>query len=368
MAMKTERLFAELLGNVEVRKVDFKRDQYLLSNDVLKSEFVKDVLCMANASGDDGYILLGVKTDKGKPREVVGISAHHDSADLEAIVNGVIEEPIQFEYYPVVFKGKKCAFLHVPASKARPHWPRRDYGVLSKHVFYTRRASGNREASIQEIRDMCIGTIRVSDIALRRARLSPHVIDEFVDMSMDERREAMRKILKSIAPKVGFVRYHELWGVYSRAPFCTLARNADRNAVRDYALFVYPWEAKKWDIIAARRNAESFTVTKGLKRPRISIQTRLKESTLVHISYKRSHTKALESLAYDSTGYWFTNEWNEPWGKVMKWQDTHRDPDRVLRERVKYEFFLPNVRSKAALRDRLEKLLTWVDTNLVESS
>jgi hypothetical protein len=138
--------------------------------------------------------------------------------------------------------------------------------------------------------------------------------------------------------------------------------------IRDYALSFYPWEAKKWDMIAARHNAESFMVTKGLKRPLISVQTRLKESTLVHVSYKRSHTKALESRAYSSNGYWFTSEWNEPWGKVMKWQDTFRDADRVLRERVKYEFFLPNVRSKAELRDRLEKLLTWVDTNLVDSS
>lgn len=90
------KLFEALLGSGEQRKTDFKRDQYRLDNENLKSQFVKDILCMANAPGDDGYIVLGVKSEKGKPGQVIGISNHHDSADLAGIVNSVVEAPIQF--------------------------------------------------------------------------------------------------------------------------------------------------------------------------------------------------------------------------------------------------------------------------------
>jgi len=155
--MKVKEKFAELLRATEVRKVDYKRDQYSLVSEKTKVELIKDILCMANAPDSDGYILLGVKSEKGQPREVVGISHHHDSSDLEAIVNAAIEPPIQFEYYPLNYKGIKCALLHIPKSKAKPHWPKKAYFKLYRHIIYTRRSSGNREASIQEIRDMCVG-------------------------------------------------------------------------------------------------------------------------------------------------------------------------------------------------------------------
>ena len=163
-------LFESLLRSNEIRKTDFKEEQYRLENKYFKSKFVKDIVCMANAPGDDGYIVLGVKTDKGKPIEVVGISGHHDSAELEAIVNSVVEAPVQFEYYQIKYKGMECAIIHIPKSVERPHWSRKDFGTLKKHVFYTRRASRNTEASIEEIRRMCLQTIRISDFAERKAK------------------------------------------------------------------------------------------------------------------------------------------------------------------------------------------------------
>jgi hypothetical protein len=365
MAIEEARLFTTLLRSVEVRKVDFKRDQYLLSNDHLKSEFVKDVLCIANAPGDDGYILIGVKADKGKPREVVGITAHCDSAYLEAIVNGVIEEPIQLEYYPVVFKGKKCGLLHVPPSKARPHWPKRDYGVLRKHVFYTRRASSNREASFQEIREMFLSTVRVSDVAVKKARTSPHIVDELADLSLDDRADAMRSMFKSVARSLGLTKYVQLCNPISNVKLCTLVSSTGRRVVRDYAVFLYPWTAGRLEIRSARRT--TVPRLKGSKEwP--AIETRLKKSTLVHVCYKSINTKASEAKAYNDYGFWFANQWKETWGKVMKWEDDCLDANGQWSKRAKCEFFLPDVFSQAELKDRFEKLLTWVDTNLVDSS
>jgi predicted HTH transcriptional regulator len=123
MMANVKELFVDLLALTEVRKVDYKRDQYLLDDENLKSKFIKDIVCIANAPGDEGYILLGVESEKGKPRKVVGISHHYDSSDLEAIVNSVIEPPIQFEYYPLNYKGAECALFHIPMTcppKRRP--------------------------------------------------------------------------------------------------------------------------------------------------------------------------------------------------------------------------------------------------------
>ncbi|GAI23070.1 unnamed protein product, partial [marine sediment metagenome] len=184
MVSKINLLFAELLRTTELRKVEFKERQYRLDNDVLKSHFVKDILCMANAPGEDGYILLGVRE---KPREVVGISNHHDSAVLAEIVTGVVEEPIHFEYFPLTHKGKRCVLLRIPSSPARPHWPKRDFGILRKHVFYTRRAAGNTEASTSEIREMFLSTIRVSDVARRRVAPTPHILDELASFDLGKR-------------------------------------------------------------------------------------------------------------------------------------------------------------------------------------
>ena len=66
-------LFETLLKSNEIRKIDFKRDQYKLDIEHLKSKLVKDILCIANAPGGDGYIVLGVKAEKGKPRKVTGL-------------------------------------------------------------------------------------------------------------------------------------------------------------------------------------------------------------------------------------------------------------------------------------------------------
>jgi predicted HTH transcriptional regulator len=207
MIASVERLFADLLASTEIRKVDYKRDQYPLDDKNSKSKFIKDIVCIANAPGDDGYIILGVKSEKGKPREIVGISHHYDSSDLETIVNSVIDPPIQFEYYPLNYKGIECALLYIPKSKAKPHWPKGDYGKLGRHIVYTRRSSGNREASIQEIREMCVETMQLSDVAHRKIRVSPHVVDELRDMSLDDRKAAMYKMLKTTIPKIGLVKY-----------------------------------------------------------------------------------------------------------------------------------------------------------------
>ena len=362
------RLFSELLGTTEIRKIDFKCEQYRLDNVPLKSEFIKDILCMANSPGDDGYILLGIKADKGVPRDVKGISSHHDGSDLEEIVNGVIDEPIQFEYHALKYKGNECALLHIPKSKAKPHWPRKDYGVLRKHVIYTRRSSGNREASIQEIREMCVETIHISDIAQRKVKLSHHILDELENIDLNERAQAMYLMLKGVARNIGLVKYQSLLAFSSSRHWSSIASSKGRKINMDYIFFMYPWTAGYNEIQAARYNAANLRGDdkNGRQLPNV-VSKRLKLSTLIHISYKSLNTKSLQSRPFYSSECEFANEWKLPWGKVMKWEGTLPtlyEGKATYRTNTKYEFFLPDMSSKAELSERLCKLLVWVDENL----
>ena len=319
MIANVKNLFTDLLALTEVRKVDYKRDQYNLIDEKQKADFIKDILCMANAPDSDGHILLGVKSEKGKPRKVVGISHHHDSSDLEAIVNIVIEPPIQFEYYPLNYKSAKCALLYIPKSKAKPHWPKKDYGKLERRIIYTRRSSGNREASIQEIREMCIETMQISDTAHRKIRVSPHVVDELRDMSLDDRKVAMYKILKSITPKLHLINYHSLTTTYITGQAGALVTNTTKKAVNNYCIVMYPWTAKRDDIIWTHRRIENLIEGSKTTKLKSQIRARLKESTPVHISYKNIYTKALEKGYHIHFRFYkFANAWNEPWGKIIK--------------------------------------------------
>jgi len=358
MSDSMKKLFEALLQSDEVRKVDFKRDQYRLDNEYYKSKFVKDILCMTNASGNDGYIVLGVKSEKGKPKEVIGIAGHHDSADLAGIVNSVVEEPIQFEYHTIKYKGMECAIIHIPNSIGRPHWSKRDFGVLRKHVFYTRRASGNTEASIEEIRQMCIQTIRLSDAVRQKAKVSSHVIDELATLNMDERESRMYKMLKSISPKIGLKNYRSLvyrgWsGTETRgALISSYSRDKGKH---EFVIFMYPWIVRWQDILGSRRRVSGILTSESNIKLRSEEKERLKVSTLIHIAYKNIYTSALENKYYGSKV--FTNEIKESWGKVIIWKEYGGEKER-------HEFFMTNVSSEEELKERLIQLIEWAKKNI----
>lgn len=357
MSCSMNKLFEALLQSDETRKNDFKREQYRLDNESLKSTFVKDIVCMANAPGGDGYIVLGVKNEKGKPRKVIGISGHHDSADLAGIVNGVIEAPIQFEYHAIKYKGRECAIIHVPSSIGRPHWSKRDFGILRKHVFYTRRASGNTEASMEEIRQMCMQTIRLSDDVKQKAKVSSHVIDELATLDMDERKSRMYKMLKSISPKIGLKNYRSivyryLSGMDTKGALIGSYSDKEKH---EFVVFMYPWSAKMEDIIWSRNRVKNILSPRSTLRVRSKEKERMKVSTLIHIAYKNIYTSALENRHYDFES--FTNEIKESWGKVMKWKE-------YVGRKEKHEFFMSNVSSEEELKERLVQLIEWAKENI----
>lgn len=378
-------LFESLLNDVEIRKRDFKGSQYNLDNDILKSQFVKDILCMANASGGDGYIVLGVAAE-GEKRTIVGISHHHDSASLEELIAGVIEEPIHFEYLPVEYEGRSCAILYIPSSSARPHWPKKDFGKLRKHVFYTRRSSGNREASFSEIREMFLSSVRVVDVKRDRRRVTSHIVDELAEFDVGQRTQSMYEMLRNVAPKIPLKNYllvsRERYGWIVSKTFALLT-SAGAGNTNEYSVFMYPISARKDDILLARSSvnrvldAHSYYISNRDKPKKSgmivngivsysydkdkyqlgkrlhSIGSRLKGCTLVHISYQNIYTR-FASLQWG--GLTLQNDWNESWGRVIKWKS-------FVGDKTIYELFLPSVTSKAELSERLTNLISWLDVH-----
>jgi hypothetical protein len=383
MMKDTGLLFESLLNSAEVKKVDFKGSQYRFDNDILKSQFVKDILCMANAPGGDGYILLGVSA-QGHERKMVGISTHHDSAVLEELVASVIEEPVHFEYFPLEYKNNTYALLYIPFSSARPHWPKKDFGKLEKHVFYTRRSSRNAEASISEIREMFLSSIRVTDISRLKPKSSPYIADEFAKFDVDQRTQVMYKTLKAIASKIPLKNYslisREKYGWCISKTFA-LVSSAGAGAAAEYALFMYPISVRKDDIFWARSSvnrildtyldyvskkdktkkggmivdgdiAYSYDQNKYQMGKRLEpLGKRLKHCLFVHVSYQNIYTR-FGGLQWGALS--FQNSWNESWGKILKWNS-------LISDKSSYEFFVPGVTSGIAMMDRLSNLTSWVD-------
>jgi hypothetical protein len=224
---------------------------------------------------------------------------------------------------------------------------------------------------------MCIETMQLSDIAHRKVRVSPHVVDELRDMSLDDRQAAMYDMLKSITPKLHLTNYYPLTTTYTTGQAGALVIDTTKKAVSNYCVVMYPWTAKGNDIIWTHRRIGDFIKDSQSTRLKPQIRTRLEESTLVHISYKNIYTKAIEIGYLTRLDYYqeFANAWNEPWGRIIKWEanilELHekivhgkKQFQTSYHKEARYEFFVPNVTSKAELQDRLEKLLAWVYSNI----
>jgi len=364
-------LFKQLLKRPETKKLDFKSTQYRFDNDELKSLFVKDILCMANTPGEDGYIVLGVAIS-GNERLVKGVSHHIDSAILEELIASIIDEPIQFEYLPVEYDGKNCAILHIPQSKSLPHWPKKDFGKIKKRVFYIRRSSKNSEASKSEIRNMFLSTVHISDFAKNKPKTTKNIIDEFGYLDIDKRFDAMYLALKRTAATVPLKDYQLVERTGASQPSFmqfALLTSIGAKVITEYAIFLYPNNTKKEDILRSRSSlknildsfSQSANNQRGSnKRSNLNkVASRLRNAVIVHISYKSMYKRYPELWL---GGFLLRNSWNESWGNIVKWRAHY--PERIL-----YEVFIDCVTSEMELLDRLSNMTSWISSHpLVDSA
>ena len=149
--MKNSELEA-LLKQSESEVLDFKRDQYPLSNakDEQKAKLVKDILAIANACRDsDGHIVTGVEVSNGVKR-VVGATAL-DDADVQQLLKSKTNRPISFLVETFIFRKKSVTVITIHQKQDRWLYLRDPFGGTKSNVVFTRQGSSTIEISPDEL-------------------------------------------------------------------------------------------------------------------------------------------------------------------------------------------------------------------------
>lgn len=151
--------FENLLKSNESDTVDFKVCNYAFDSSTpeekkrKRAEFVKDIISMANTPRDgSSYIVLGVRIFPDGKKDLEGLDASLDDADLQSKFDSICHPHPRFKYEPVQHAGKSFAFIEIPADKnIGPILPLKDVGnVLRMHAVYHRRNSQNAMADVSE--------------------------------------------------------------------------------------------------------------------------------------------------------------------------------------------------------------------------
>ena len=192
-------LLETLLQQEEGPALDFKQDQYPIDKGCtpeikadLRSELIKDILAMANASREvTAYILIGVEEIKGGRSRIVGVHDHLDDANLHQLINSKTQRPVEFSYFSFSYKGSDIGVIEIPVQD-RFLYLTQDYGKLHENAVYIRDGSSTRTATPAEIIEL--STPRPPLLALDWADLakdgvvhSPFKVHSLVlDPSLDE--------------------------------------------------------------------------------------------------------------------------------------------------------------------------------------
>lgn len=153
--MISDVLLEDLRYRGEGTDLDFKADRYPFAkaSDDEKSELLKDILALANASREGtAYILIGFKEKPPYPAEVIGLPAEGavDDSRIQQFVNTKLESNLNFRYEERMFDGKHVAVVAIPKQR-RPFYLKKDFGPLKANVVYVRRGSSTDIASPREI-------------------------------------------------------------------------------------------------------------------------------------------------------------------------------------------------------------------------
>ena len=192
-------LLESLLHQEEGPALDFKQDQYPFGKGStpeiranLKSELVKDVLAMANASREvTAYILIGVEEIKGGRSRIVGVQDHLDDANLHQLINSKTQRPVEFSYFSLSYKGSDIDVIEIPVQD-RFLYLTQDYGKLHENVVYIRDGSSTRTATPDEVIEMSTPKppmlgLDWADLASEGVVHSPYTVHSLVfDPPLDE--------------------------------------------------------------------------------------------------------------------------------------------------------------------------------------
>ena len=157
--MDDYKLLDELLKRQESDQLDFKSQQYKLTDNHSRSKFIKDILAMANTPrSSSAYILLGVRERSGKVIRIPGVADHPDESELGRIVSGKVTPTPNFSYRQVQYNDLEIGVIEIPIHQPGVVVPRSNSGVLRHNAVYIRRNTQNIEADPDDLARIFSGT------------------------------------------------------------------------------------------------------------------------------------------------------------------------------------------------------------------
>ncbi|MDL2259289.1 ATP-binding protein [Deltaproteobacteria bacterium OttesenSCG-928-K17] len=142
-----------ILTGEEGKLIDYKSIDYILSNEDKKTDFIKDILSMANTprhASESAFIFLGVKHNIGEDNDIVGLNEFRDEIHYQNILKGkLLNIPPTIKCHPLTLGSKKvlCIEICVDHNNHTPYVCMQSRGEkLLKDRIYYRVGSSNTEA------------------------------------------------------------------------------------------------------------------------------------------------------------------------------------------------------------------------------
>ena len=143
---------ASLLERPESETLDFKAENYDLSNKRKKQDFAKDLASLANTPREgDAHIVLGIKKKHDGSFDLIGIDKEIDDAELQGVASSLLEPTPRFHYEAFPHRGVVVGLITIPSGQESPVALKKTTGDgFVKGSIYFRRGSQNDLASMQE--------------------------------------------------------------------------------------------------------------------------------------------------------------------------------------------------------------------------
>ena len=141
---------------LEGHVIESERIEFKASWDPASS--LKTICAFANDLNNwgGGYVVIGVRDDSGKPRELVGIPREKADAWLKDIFNKC--KLIQPSYMPIAdvveYRGMTFIILWCPGGSTRPYSSPKTMGAKSERTQWVRRLSSTVRPTAEEERDL----------------------------------------------------------------------------------------------------------------------------------------------------------------------------------------------------------------------
>lgn len=144
--MSREQEVEALIAKGEGRNLDFKRELFL-SSSLAKSEFIKDIISLANSGTPDGLLVIGV-SDDGEPIGIVQLEEERIQQIISSYVTPMPE--INCEIIEIGSGRVPIGIISVRGNE-RPHKVSRGIDRLQKNEVFVRQGSVIMRATPEEI-------------------------------------------------------------------------------------------------------------------------------------------------------------------------------------------------------------------------